>query len=242
MAFTGQRFPFQELPSGLKGGIMPQPYSGVVSGLIITAGTVTASACPLNITAGQARLDGQLCTLASNITNLALLGTTNQFATDGTYGPFAIYLNPRRLVVTTTSDQSGTPATGTRTIKVANRTDSRLGDFEEWINIKEYNGSSWVLVDPIEGPPSKGQNNSPYNNVNPVISTATSNNLSFFLAPEKAVYLPQGSPLNLPGQGIVPMRRSGSVLLALVTIVTSGTGTVFTPTVTTYGDFEKVPV
>ena len=237
--YTGQRFSFQGQVGGQRGGMMSEPYSGVISGLIVTAGTITADACPLNITAGSARLDGQLCTLATNITGLSLIGGTGMFASNGDYGPYAVYLRPRRRVPTVLNAPTGSAAQGEMRLQVQNRTHPQLGNFEEFVNLWVYRGSAWQIGNALEAPPSAGQNNSPFNDVNPEIHAAASNNASFFLSPELAVYLP--SPVIVaPNQGINFLRRSASVLLALVSVNVNGSTR--TATITTYGEFEKVPL
>ena len=237
--YTGQRFPFQGMVGGQRGGMMSEPYSGVVSGLIVSTGTITADACPLTITAGSARLDGQLCTLANNITGLSLIGGTGMFSSNGTYGPFAVYLRPRRRVPTVLTAPSGSAAQGDMRLQVQSRSHPQLGNYEEFVNLWVYRGSAWQIGNAFEAPPSAGQNNSPFNDVNPQIDAATTNNASFFLSPELPVYFP--SPvIDAPNQGINFLRRSASVLLALVSVVVNGNNR--TATVTTYSEFEIVPL
>jgi len=231
--YLGQRFPFQAVLGGMRGGMMSEPYSGVISGLIVSAGTPTATACPVNVSAGSARLDGQLCTLSSNISNLNLSGN---FAQDGDYR-LLVYLRPRRVIPTVTQAPSGTGNAGDMRLQVQLRQHTQLGEFEEYVALWQYD-QQWKRIDPIQMPPSDGQNNSPLNQVLPDIDSSC-----IATSPERPVYWPAAVIVG-PNEGVNALRRNASILLAVitVTVTTSNGNTTRTASVQTYTEFERVPL
>jgi len=246
--YTGFRFPFQAQVGGMRGGMMSEPYSGIISGLITTLAGVNADKVVVNVTKGSARLDGQLCTLANDVSNVVVFEQTGAFSTAGKTYVVPVYLKPRRKVPTTTSTPSGNAPDGTQRIKVQSLNNPLLGDYEEFVALYVCKSNSWSVVSDVlnQQPPSAGQNNSPFNDVLETIDRASGNgtgtdavvNESFSSSPEKPVYFPVPVVHN-PNQGINFLRRSASVLIALVT-VTGGANP--TATVATYTEFEKVPM
>lgn len=242
--YTGFRFPFQERVGGMRGGMMSEPYSGIISGLITTVASVNANQLVVNVTKGSARLDGQLCTLANDVSNVKVFEQTGAFGTAGTY-VVPVYLKPLRKVPTTTSTPSSSAADGTQRIKVQSLNNPLLGDYEEFVALYVCKSNSWSVVsDVLNQPPSAGQNNSPFNDVLEAIDntsgtgTSTVVSASFSSLPEKPVYFPV-PVVHTPNQGINALRRSASVLIALVTVTG---GTTPTATVATYTEFEKAPM
>jgi hypothetical protein len=222
------RFDQQMYPAGQKGGMQFYPLSGVLSGLKVTAGTITATACPINISAGAARLDGTMHELAAAITNLAMItGTGFDLAPVQT---FEVYLNPRRRVPALTTAPGG-PDTGDRYLKVQN-----VNYYQVVEQGEVYNGAAWEKFDLVRSKPGYGHNNMILNDINPVIHTATSNNLSFSTAPEKIVYLPTSYPPYVQGPSMAYLRRPASILLATIQL-SSGAATIVP-----YGDRSLVTV
>ena len=241
--YTGFRFPFQERVGGMRGGMMSEPFSGIISGLITTLAGVNADKVVVNVTKGSARLDGQLCTLASDVSNVVVFEQTGAFSTAGTY-VVPVYLKPRRKVPTTPNTPSGNAADGTQQIKVQSLNNPLLGDYEEFVALYVCKSNSWsVVAEVLNQPPSAGQNNSPFNDVLETIDstsgagtgTNAAVSASFSGLPEKPVYFPV-PVVHTPNQGINFLRRSASVLIALVTVTGGNTPTA---TVATYTEFEK---
>jgi hypothetical protein len=245
--YTGFRFPFQAQVGGMRGGMMSEPYSGIISGLITTLAGVNADKVVVNVTKGSARLDGQLCTLATDVSNVVVFEQTGAFSTAGKTYVVPVYLKPRRKVPTTTSTPSGNAPDGTQRIKVQSLNHPLLGDYEEFVALYVCKSNSWSEVsDVLNQPPSAGQNNSPFNDVLEGIDSTSGAgtganaavSASFSSVPEKPVYFPV-PVVHTPNQGINFLRRSASVLIALVTVTGGSTPTA---TVTTYTEFEKVPM
>lgn len=223
MTYNGPRLFSHILASGQRGGVTNQPYSAVVSGLQITAGTVTATACPLNITAGEVRLDGVLARLENNITNLSLITGSNF------NGPnvqvFELYVKPTRKVPALLSAPAS-PANGDRYMKVVDTTKG----YYLLDGVYEYDGalSIWKEVDLSKEPAGYSHNNTMLNEIEPVITSA-----NFALAPEVDVYIESGYPHYVDGVGLAWARRSAAIKLAKISIANSAA------TIEILADYER---
>jgi hypothetical protein len=217
---TGNRFNYQLDPRGQQGGLSYYPFSGIVSGLTVTAAVANGTDnvnLAVTITAGAARLDGKYHSLAANISALILpVGADVAVGTQ----KFEIWLNPRRVVPALTSAPGG-PATGDKYLKVRDQ-----GEYLEVTDFLQYNGSAWLDFDPVRGSaPGYGFNNLPMNEINTVIDTATTSNKSFSFTPEKAVYHGNNYPQYVAAPSKAHVRLNAGVKLADITMV-SGTATI----------------
>ncbi len=247
---SGFRFDYQMLVRGQRGGLSAYPYTGIVSGLVITAANTPLTASVqngaldtlnLNVSAGSARLDGQLATLASAISGLTLLplGATVALNGNNTSYSLPIYLNPQRVVPALAAAPAG-PATNDIYIKSQSVTPNNgAPTFSQVIDVYKYNGSAWVQYDAITAPPAWGWNNHPLNGVKAAIDSATSNNKSIGLTPELDLYWPSNFPPYVSKQSNAALRKSCTIQLATVNISTNGSG-VSTVTVTPYGDDQLI--
>lgn len=231
---TGQRFDYQAYPEGMRGGLSLYPHAGVVRGLEVSGVNLSGVGnvdLRMNVSAGAARLDGQLCVLAAAITNLTFSFPGVDLAVGNR--SYDIYLSPRRIVPARTTAPSG-PNAGDRYIKVVD-----LGSYQQVEDILIYQNSAWVKYDAVSNaPPAHGHQNLPLNEILTTIdNTATSNaNVSFALAPEKHVYHKTNYPVGLSAPGEAYLRQSCSIKLATITLVSG------TPTVALYGDRSRLPI
>lgn len=230
---TGQRFDYQAYPEGMRGGLSLYPHAGVVRGLEVSNVTLAGTGnvdLRMNISAGAARLDGQLCVLAAAITNL----TFNFPGVDLAVGTrsYDIWLVPRRVVPARTTAPSS-PSAGDRYIKVID-----MGSYHKVDDIFIYQNSAWAKYEAVKAPPAHGHQNLPLNEILTTIdNTATANtNVSFLLAPEKAVYHKHNYPVGLNAPGEAYLRQPCNIKLATISLVSG------TPTITGYGDEARIPM
>ena len=233
----GPRFGFQQVPQGMSGGLVYYPLVGVISGLQVTAASAVVDGVGghtaltdllVTISAGAARLDGIYHQLAANLSNLRLGSVATEMAS-GTY-TFGIYLNPRRIIPALTAAPGG-PSTNDIYIKVVNIDDYQLVD-----GYYKYNGSAWVTYNAIQAPPSYNFNNLPFNDINATVDTATTNNVSFSITPEKNVYNKVNIPVGLSKPGEAYVRKCTSLKLATITVVNGSA------TIANYGDELRLPL
>jgi hypothetical protein len=235
------------LPRGERGGLSAYPYTGIVSGLVATAANTPLSASGgagqpvdtlnLNISAGSARLDGQLVTLNAAIAGLKLLPLGTGVAINGNNTSYVVpvYLNPQR-VIPALSSAPGSPNTNDIYIQTQTVTPNNGAPSHNLVvDIFQYNGSSWASYDAITAPPAWGHNNHPLNAIKSAIDASTSNNKSFSLTQESDLYWFSNFPPYVSKQSQAALRKSCSVLIATVTIATNSGGA-STVTVVPYGD------
>lgn len=232
---VGQRFDYQGYTQGMKGGLSLYPHGGVVEGLLVsphaspvidgTEGASSNTALQIAVTAGMARIDGQLCTLAANVASVKL-----QYGVALDAGTFNIdiWLNPVRAIKAVTA-LPGTATAGDKVILVKDMDSYYLVD-----GIYEAPATNtWALFDVVsKTPPGHGHNNLPLNDVVATIdnSATLAANLSFSVMPEKAIYHKTGYPIGLSSPGAAYLRQPAGIKLATITLVDG------VATATTYGD------
>jgi hypothetical protein len=199
----------QLFPQGQRGGMAYYPHSGIVSGMVVTAGTVTATAVPLSVSAGSARLDGVLVQLPSALSAPALVsGTGFDLAAPQS---FDVYLNPTRVIPAGTALPGSPTNVNSKFILVTNE-----GDYQNVVGYYKSNAAAdgWEEYNPAEGPPARGHNNQIFSEV--LATNIVLGNLS--LVAEKEIYTPSGYPPYVQAPSKAWIRRSAAIHLARVVV------------------------
>jgi hypothetical protein len=220
---SGVRFVQNLIPEGQRGGVNNYPFSGVLQGLKVTApaivsGNVTFS---VNISAGEARLDGVKVALATNITALVLPSPTGVALNTGTHQA-DVYLIPQRSVRALTAAPSA-PSAGDMYIKVKQYDTYQISE-----GIYEFKNNAWQLFDGVRAKPGYGHNNLPLNSIVPSISTATTSNVNFRTRNEDTVYHSRPEPLYNVAPSQAYLRMPAGIKLATVQFV-NGTASILEP-------------
>lgn len=201
----------QLFTQGQRGGMQNWPHSGVLTGLLVTAGTVTATSIPLSVTAGSARLDGILVTASGTLTPTAISGTGFNTPQEQV---FDVYLNPTRVIPAGAALPSSPSSPADRFILVASglKTDTVAGYYKS-----NPAGNAWVQYNPIYDPSTYSHNNMIFTEVKP----APIVNGSISIQPEKDIYTGTGIPSYVAGVSQAWIRRSASIHLARITVASS---------------------
>lgn len=211
---SGIRFVQNLIPEGQVGGLNNYPFSGVLQGLKVTApaivtGNVTFS---VNISAGEAKLDGVKVVLASNITGLVLPSPDGVQLNTGTHKA-EVYLVPQRSIKSLTTAPS-TPSVGDMYIKVKQYDTYQISE-----GIYEFKNGTWHLFDAVTAKPGYGHNNLPFNKILSSISTETTSNPSFRTRNEDTVYHARPEPIYNMAPSQAYLRMPAGIKLATVQFV-----------------------
>ena len=220
---SGVRFVQNLIPEGQKGGLNNYPFSGVLRGLKVTSpaiitGNVTFS---VNVSAGEAKLDGTKVELASAITTLVLPSPNGVALNTGTI-EVDVYLVPQRSVKALTVAPSS-PAVGDMYIKVNQYETYQISE-----GVYEYKAGAWQLFDGISAKPGYGHNNLPFNSIISTVSTVTSSNPNFRTRNEDTIYHPRREPLYNVAPSQAYLRMPAGIKLATIRFA-SGAASILEP-------------
>jgi hypothetical protein len=224
----GFRF-FKDLyPTGRDIGLSYYPYSSIFSGLGVSMTTPLAAAVSrapnalgtygVTVGSGQAYLDGQIATLATN-TNLTINPVTalgDATPSDG-YNYYAIFLNPtRKLQIVALGAAAPTALLNAAAVQTGDMyaTAVDYGEYFEAIDFfKRSAVGTWTKFDPSFEPPalpSQPGRNAAFGNVNyPMVNA---NNFTVN-AVEKEVYIGNMYPPYTSSASKAVLRKSASLMV-----------------------------